>query len=57
MLLIVYLGYYILKRQEVERNRLEALAKAKPKSSSSSTNSGFNKIRNLFPRLMFGTAS
>lgn len=56
MLLIVYLGYYILKRQEVERNRLEALAKAKPKSSSSSTNS-FNKIRNLFPRLMFGTAS
>lgn len=43
MLLIVYLGYYILKRQEVERNRLEALAKAKPKSSSSSTNSGFNK--------------
>lgn len=43
MLLIVYLGYYILKHQKAELNRLEALAKAKPKSSNSSTNSGFNK--------------
>ncbi|KIR41344.1 hypothetical protein I307_04426 [Cryptococcus deuterogattii 99/473] len=43
MLLIVYLGYYILKRQEAERDRLEALAKAKPKPSSSSSNSGFSK--------------
>ncbi|ODN89213.1 hypothetical protein L198_06536 [Cryptococcus wingfieldii CBS 7118] len=40
MIIIVYLGYYILKRQEAERDRLKALAKAaKPKSSSSSSSS------------------
>ncbi|WVQ77470.1 hypothetical protein IAR50_007156 [Cryptococcus sp. DSM 104548] len=47
MIIIVYLGYYILKRQEAERDRLKALAKAaKPKalsSSSSSSSSSFKK--------------
>ncbi|AFR97166.2 hypothetical protein C343_05301 [Cryptococcus neoformans C23] len=43
MLLIVYLGYYILRRQEAERDRLKALAKAKPKSFSPSSSSSSNK--------------
>lgn len=43
MLLIVYLGYYILRRQEAERDRLKALDKAKPKSSNSSSSTGSSK--------------
>lgn len=43
MLLIVYLGYYILRRQEAERDHLKALAKAKPKSFSPSSSSSSNK--------------
>ncbi|WVO15062.1 hypothetical protein L204_102706 [Cryptococcus depauperatus] len=38
IIIVAYLGYYILRRQEAERDRLQALAaKAKPKSSSSSS--------------------